>query len=108
MQKKELKEMRTISEVSGTLKTRGQEEEEKEKRPEKIFEDITVKNFQNMGKQRVKKSRKFRESQQDKPKEKHNERHVDQTKIHKHTHDIKSRKGTVTNKVQGNAHNIIS
>ena len=38
------------------------EEEEKKKGTEKIFEDIIVENFPNMGKEIVNKSRKCRES----------------------------------------------
>ena len=38
------------------------EEEEKRKGTEKIFEDIIVENFLNMGKEIVSKSRKHRES----------------------------------------------
>ena len=39
------------------------EEEEREKGPKKIFEEITVENFPNMGKEIAPKSRKCRESQ---------------------------------------------
>ena len=39
------------------------EGEEREKGPEKIFEEITVENFPNMGKERPPKSRNHRESQ---------------------------------------------
>ena len=38
------------------------EEEEREKGPEKIFEEIIVENFPNMGKEMAPKSRKCRES----------------------------------------------
>ena len=52
------------------------EGEEREKRPEKIFEEIMVENFPNMGKQ----SPGSTESPiQDKPKEKHAETHINQT-----------------------------
>ena len=54
------------------------EGEEREKGPEKIFEEIIVENFPNMGKKIAPKSRKLRESRQDKPKEKHNETHSNQ------------------------------
>ena len=40
----------------------GVQEEEKKKGTEKIFEDIIVENFPNMGKEIVNKSRKHRES----------------------------------------------
>ena len=63
------------------------EEEEKKKGTEKIFEDIIVENFPNMGKEIVK-SRKHRESHnpriwiylsKDKSKEKHAKTHINQT-----------------------------
>ena len=38
------------------------EEEEKEKAYEKVFEEITVENFPNMGKETVNKSKRHRES----------------------------------------------
>ena len=43
--------MRTVSETSGT--TLNTQEEEKKKGTEKIFEEIIVKNFPNMGKEIV-------------------------------------------------------
>ena len=54
------------------------EEEEKKKGSEKIFEEIIVKNFPNMGKEIIK-SRKHRGCIQDKPKEKHAKTHINQT-----------------------------
>ena len=59
--------MRTVSETSGTtlnapiFKLYGVPEEEKKKETEKIFEEIIVENFPNMGKEIVK-CRKCRES----------------------------------------------
>ena len=53
-------------------------EEEKKKGTEKIFEEIIVGNFPNMGKEIVK-SRKHRESHTDKSKEKHAKTHINQT-----------------------------
>ena len=64
--KNELKEMRTISETSGTMLNaphsnhRVPEEEDKKKDHEKILEEIIVENFPKMGKE---KSKKPRESQ---------------------------------------------
>ena len=54
------------------------EEEEKQKGTEKIFEDIIVENFPNMGKEIVN-SREHRESHTGKSKEKHTKTHVNQT-----------------------------
>ena len=56
------------------------EEEEKKKGSEKIFEEIIVENFPNMGKEIVK-SKKHREYHtiQDNPKEKHAKTHINQT-----------------------------
>ena len=56
------------------------EEEERKKGSEKIFEDIIVKNFPNMGKEIVNQVQEAQESTiQDKPKEKHAKTHVNQT-----------------------------
>ena len=54
--KKELKEMRTTSETSGTLSKAatfesGDPEEDKEKGHKKILEEIIVENFPKMGKE---------------------------------------------------------
>ena len=51
------------------------EREEREKGPEKIFEDIIVKNFPNMGKEIATQVQKAQSPRQDKPKEKHVETH---------------------------------
>ena len=51
------------------------EEEEKKKGTEKIFEDIIVEHFLNMGKEIIK-PRSTESPLQDKPKEKHIETHV--------------------------------
>ena len=47
------------------------EEDEKEKESEKIFEEIIVENFPNMGKERASQVQKVQSPIQDKPKEKH-------------------------------------
>ena len=58
------------------------EGEEREKRPEKIFEDITVENFPNMGKEIATQVQETQSPRHDKPKEKHAETHGNQmTKI---------------------------
>ena len=54
------------------------EEEEKEKGSEKIFEDIIVKNFPNMGKEIGTQVQEAQSPRQDKPKEKHSETHSNQ------------------------------
>ena len=50
-EKKELKEMRTTSETSGTMLSAPTEEEDKKKDHEKILEEIIVENFPKMGKE---------------------------------------------------------
>ena len=55
------------------------EEEEKKKGSEKIFEEIIVKNFPNMGKEIVNQGQEAQSPIQDKPKEKHAETHINQT-----------------------------
>ena len=65
---KELKEMRTTSETSGTMLNAPTfigvpEEEDKKKDPEKILEEIIVENFPKMGKEIATQSKKPRESQ---------------------------------------------
>ena len=86
--------MRTLSETSGTnikctnIRIIGvPEEEEKKKGTEKIFEEIIVENFPNMGKEIVNQVQEHRESHtgsaespiQNKSKEKHTKTHVNQT-----------------------------
>jgi len=48
-------------------------EEEREKGPEKIFEEIIAENFPHMGKEIVNKVQETQNPRQDKPKEKHTE-----------------------------------
>ena len=56
------------------------EEEEKKKGTEKIFEEIIVENFPNMGKESFQSSTEITESPiQDKSKEKHAKTHINQT-----------------------------
>ena len=54
------------------------EGEEREKGPEKIFEEIIVKNFPNMGKEIATQVQAAQSPRQDKPKEKHAETHSNQ------------------------------
>ena len=55
------------------------EEEEENKGTEKIFEEIIVKNFPNMGKEIVKQVQEAQNPIQDKFKEKHAKTHINQT-----------------------------
>ena len=54
------------------------EEEEKKKGSEKIFEEILVENFPNMGKEIVNQVQEAESTIQDKPKEKHTRAHINQ------------------------------
>ena len=54
------------------------EGEEREKRPKKIFEEIIVENFPNMGKELATQVQEGQSPRQDKPKEKHAETHSNQ------------------------------
>ena len=56
----------------------GVQEEEKGQGPEKIFEEIIVKNFPNMGKEIVNKVQEAQSPRQDKPKEKNDKTHSNQ------------------------------
>ena len=55
-----------------------EEEEEKEKGSEKIFEEIIVKTFPNMGKEIVTQVQKAQSPKQDKPKEEHAKTHINE------------------------------
>ena len=52
------------------------EGEEREKGPEKIFEEIIVENFPNMGKEIATQAQEAETPMQDKPKEKHAKTHI--------------------------------
>ena len=54
------------------------EGEEREKGPEKIFEEIIVENFPNMGKEIATQVQEAQSPRQDKPKEKHTKTHSNQ------------------------------
>ena len=58
---------------------RVQEEKEKKKGTEKIFEEIIIKKFPNMGKEIVNQVQKAQSPIQDKSKEKHAKTHINQT-----------------------------
>ena len=60
------------------MRYRGPRGEEREKGPEKIFEEIIVKNFPNMGKEIVTQVQEAQSPIQDKPKEKHAKTHSNQ------------------------------
>ena len=76
--------MRTVSETSGTTLNhqysnyRGPRRREK-KWSEKIFEEIIVENFPNMGKEIVNQVQEVQSPIQDKSKEKHAKTHINQT-----------------------------
>ena len=55
------------------------EEEEKKKGTEKIFEEIIVENFPNMGKEILNQAQEAESPIQDKSKEKHAKTHINQT-----------------------------
>ena len=82
---KEWKELRIVSETSGTISNAPiwiievPEEEEKNKGHEKIFEEIIVENFTNMEKEIVNQVQEAQSPIQDKSKEKHAKTHVNQT-----------------------------
>ena len=52
---------------------------EREKGPEKIFEEIIAENFPNMGKETVSQVQEAQSPRQNKPKEEHSETHSNQT-----------------------------
>ena len=54
------------------------EREEREKGPKKIFEEIIVKNFPNVGKEIATQVQEAQSPRQDKPKEKHAKTHSNQ------------------------------
>ena len=83
---KRVKDLRTVSETSGTITNVPsfgfigvQEEEEIKKGYEKIFEEIIVENFPNMEKESQSSPRGIKSPIQDKHKEKHVKAHTDHT-----------------------------
>ena len=105
--------MRTVSETSGQHEThqhlnyRGSRRR-REKGSEKIFEEIIVENFLNMGKEIVNQVQEVqRVSLQDKSKEKHSKAHINQTiKNYIQRKNIKSSKGKATINIQVNPHKV--
>ena len=61
------------------LNYRGPKEEEKKKGTEKIFEEIIVENFLNMGKEILNQVQEVQSLIQEKSKEKHAKTHINQT-----------------------------
>ena len=83
----------------------GVPEEEKKKGTEKIFEEIIVENFSNMGKEIVNQVQEAQSPIQDKSKEKHAKTYINQTiKNQIQRKYIKVSKGKATNNIQGNPH----
>ena len=98
-----LKEMKTISETSRTMKRSNiriigvPEEEDKKKDHEKILE-----NFPKMGKEIVTQVQETQSPKQDKPKVKHPKTHINQiNKDQTQRTNIKSSKGKATNNTRG-------
>ena len=74
------------------------EGEEREKGPEKIFEEIIIENFPKMGKEIATQVQEAQSPIQDKPKEKHAETHSNQSgKNYRQRKIIESSKGKMTN-----------
>ena len=77
--------MRTVSESLGNIKRTNvrfigdPEEEDKKKGSEKIYEQIILENFPNMGKEIVIQVQEAQSPIQDKSKEKHTKTHINQT-----------------------------
>ena len=85
------------------------EEEEKKKGTKKIFEEIIVENFPNMGKEIVNQVQEAQSTIQDKSKEKHTKTHINQTiKNLIQRKNIESRKGKATNNIQRNTQKVNS
>ena len=61
------------------LNYRGPRRRREKEKSEKIFEEIIVENFPNMGKEIVNQVQEAQSPIQDKPKEKHNKTHINQT-----------------------------
>ena len=107
--------MRTVS-IEDNIKCKNNriigvsEEEKRKKGSEKIFEEIILENFPNIGKEIVKSSPGSAESPiQDKPKEKYTETHINQTIKNKiQRKNIKSNKGKARNNIQENPHKVNS
>ena len=86
------------------------EEEEKKKWPEKIFEEITVENFPNMGKEIVNQIQEAQRVPYRIRPRRNMPRHIliKLSKIKHKEKNIKSSKGKTTNNIQGNPHKVNS
>ena len=86
------------------------EEEEKKKGTEKIFEEIIVENFPNMGKKTVNKVQEARRVPYRINPRRNMPRHllIKLSKIKYKEKNIKSSKGKATNNIQGNRHKVNS
>ena len=85
------------------------EGEEKEKGPEKIFEEIIVEKFPKMEKEIAIQVQEEQSPRQEKHKEKHAETHSNQTdKNLRQRKIIESSKGKTTNNIQENSHKVNS
>ena len=86
------------------------EEEEKEKGPEKIFEEIIVKNFPNMGKEIATQVQEAQRVPYRVNPRRKTPRHIliKLKKIKFKEKNIKSSKGKATNNIQGTPHKVIS
>ena len=84
------------------------EGEEREKGPEKIFEEIIVKNFPNMGKEIATQVQEGQRVPGRINPRRNMPRHIviNLTKIKRHRKVIKSNKGKTTNNIQGNSHKV--
>ena len=85
------------------------EEEDKKKGSEKIFEEIIVKNFPNMGKETVTQVQEAQRVPYRVNPRRNMLRHIliKLTKIKYKEKNIKSSKGKATNNIQGNPHMVI-
>ena len=88
----------------------GVPEEEKKKGSEKIFEEIRVENFPNMGKEIVTQVQEAQRVPYRINSRKNTPRHIliKLTKIKFKEKNIKSSKGKTTNNIQGNSHKVNS
>ena len=86
------------------------EEEEKKKGPEKIFEEIIVENFPNMGKEIVNQVKEAQSVPYKINPRRNMPRHIliKLSKIKYKEKNIKRSKGKTTNNVQGNPHKVNS
>ena len=109
--------MRTVSETSGTTLKHTNiriiwvpEEEEKKKGTEKIFEEIIVESFPDMGKEIVNQVQEAQRVPYRINPSRNTPRHIliKLSKIKYKEKNIKSSKGKTTNNIQGNHHKVKS